>query len=443
MPTETPAETSAETSANAPAAACPGAGGESLTACPLGHSAHSADTAPAPAVPDYPFAVPDPFLLPVDFAALRRDRPVGPARVATGDEVWLVTRYADVREALADRRLSRDIFRPEAARLLPGVPTGQVSSPFVDPPAHTRWRKLVTRAFTPRHVEGMRGDVQKIVDDLVDGLEGGPRPADLVAQFGYPLSMRVLCQLLGVSDAHYATFRAVADTALSIDGAPAAAKDAARRELGTFAAGLVADKRAAAGPDLLSQLVAVVDAEDGRLSEQELVATVLAMFIGGYESAVHQVGKGLLALLRWPEQRAVLAAEPTRIGPAVEEMLRFAALDSGFGSPRFATGDVEIGGVRVPAGATVLVIRQSADRDPAEWTDPDRFDVRRDARAHTAFGHGPHRCLGAALARLELQTGIGTLLRRLPGLYLTVPPEQVEWDYRITAAGPRSLPVEW
>ncbi|MGH3997923.1 MAG: cytochrome P450, partial [Pseudonocardiaceae bacterium] len=347
--------------------------------CPMNHPASGPQT-PL----NYPFPVTDPFALPPEFAVLRQERPVCPVRVATGDEVWLVTRHADVRAALADRRLSRNIFRPDAARLIPGVPTGQVSSPFVDPPAHTRWRKLVTRAFTPRHVESMRPAVGKTVDLLVDELEAGPRPADLVSAFGYPLSIRVLCELLGVSVEQHEPFRALADTALTIDGAPSEDKASARVELHAFAARLVAAKRADPGPDLLSQLVEAVDAEDGRLSEPELVATVLAMLIGGYESAVHQIGKGLLALLRWPEQRARLGADPSRIAAAVEEILRFAALDSGFGSPRYATADVEIGGVTLPAGATVLVIRQSADRDPSAWDDPDSFDIGRDARAHTA-----------------------------------------------------------
>lgn len=397
----------------------------------------------ATALATYPFSSADPFRLPEEFARLRATRPVGPVRVATGDEVWLVTRYDDVRAALSDRRLSRDIFRPEAARLIPGVPPGQVSSPFVDPPAHTRWRKLVTRAFTPSHVEGMRSGVQAIVDGLVDDLEAGPRPADLVQDFAYPLSISVLCDLLGISVEQHRPFRALADTALTIDGRPQEEKAQARVALGEFALALVGDKRRTPGEDVLSQLITAVDAEDGRLSEGELVATVLAMFIGGYESAVNQVGKGMLALFRWPEQRLLLEQDPSRIDGAVEEMLRFAALDSGFGSPRFATADVELAGVVIPAGATVLVIRQSADRDPDRWPDPDVFDVTRDASAHTAFGHGPHRCLGAALARLELQAGIGTLLRRLPDLRLTVPVEQVEWEYRITAAGPRSLPVQW
>jgi len=391
----------------------------------------------------YPFPSADPFRLAEEFGHLRATRPVVPVQVATGDEVWLVTRYDDVRAALSDRRLSRDIFRPEAARLIPGVPPGQVSSPFVDPPAHTRWRKLVTRAFTPSHVEGMRGRVQAIVDGLVDELEAGPRPADLVQAFAYPLSISVLCDLLGISVEQHRPFRALADTALTIDGRPQEEKARARAALGEFALELVAVKRRTPGQDVLSQLITAVDAEDGRLSEGELVATVLAMFIGGYESAVNQVGKGLLALFRWPEQRLLVEQDPSRIVGAVEEMLRFAALDSGFGSPRFATADVELGGVVIPAGATVLVIRQSADRDPDHWPDPDVFDVTRDASAHTAFGHGPHRCLGAALARLELQLGIGTLLRRLPDLRLVVPVSAVEWDYRITAAGPRALPVQW
>jgi cytochrome P450 len=219
---------------------------------------------------------------------------------------------------------------------------------------------------------------------------------------------------------------------------------AAHQAMGQFSRDLIAAKRRRPGDDILSQLIATSDEEDGRLSEDELVATILAIFIGGYESTVNQFGKGILALFRFPDQLAALRADLGAVPTAVEEMLRFAALDSGFGSPRYATEEVEVGGMTIPKGATVLVIRQSADRDAEQFPDPERFDIRREeARAHNAFGHGPHHCLGAALARLELQLGIGSLLRRFPDLALTEAVDEIPWDYRLTVAGPRTLPVTW
>ncbi|MGC4897173.1 cytochrome P450 [Micromonospora sp. DT31] len=392
---------------------------------------------------DYPFTRPGLFDLPAEFAWLRDEQPVVRVRVATGDHVWLVTRYDDVRAVFGDRRFSRNIFRPDAARLIPGVPTRQVSSPFVDPPAHTRWRRLVSRAFTPRHVESMRLRVQDIVDGLLDDIVAGTRRADLVEALAYPLSISVICELFGIDAADHEPFRKLADTGLTINDATEAEKGAAFAAMAQFSADLIAAKRRVPGDDLLSGLVAVHDGEDGRLSTEELIATILAMLIGGYESTVAQIGKALLVLFAHPDQLAALRAEPARIPQALDEILRYASLDSGFGSPRYATEDVEVGGVTIPKGATVLVIRQSADRDPRRFTDPERFDVTREGTQHTAFGHGPHRCLGAALARLELELALAAVLDRLPGVRLTVAPVDVPWDFRITAAGPATLPVTW
>jgi len=392
----------------------------------------------------YPFKITDPFRLPEEFAWLRAHRPVGKVRAATGDEVWLVSDYASVRAVLSDRRFSRNIFRQDAARLLPGVPVRQVSVPFVDPPAHTRWRKLVSRAFTPRHVDGMRPRIQEIVDTLLDDMEQAGPPADVVQALSYPLSNAVICELLGITAEQHEPFRGLANTALTINDSSPEEQMSAHQAMGQFSRDLIAAKRHNPGDDVLSQLIAAYDEEDGQLSEDELVATILAIFIGGYESTVNQFGKGILALFRFPDQLAALRADLDAVPNAVEEMLRFAALDSGFGSPRYATEDVQVGDVTIPKGSTVLVIRQSADRDEALFPEPERFDIRRqEARAHNAFGHGPHHCLGAALARLELQLGIGTLLRRFPDLALTTAVEEIPWDYRLTVAGPRTLPVTW
>jgi cytochrome P450 len=392
--------------------------------------------------PAYPFRITDPFQLPVEFAQLRAEEPVCKVWLATGDEVWLVTRYDDVRAVLGDQRFSRDIFRPDAARLTADVPTRQVGSPFLDPPVHTRWRKLVIRAFTPEYVEGLRGQVQAIVDKLLDEVQAAPRPADLVSMFAYPLSISTLFELLGIPNAQHWPWRALADTALTINDVSPQEKADAFVQINAFSAELIATKRSYPAEDFLSRLV-TIDSADGWLSEQELVATVLAMLVGGYESAANQIGRTLLALFRYPDQLATLRAHPSLTGSAIEEGLRFAALEGGLGSPRYALEDVQLGDVTIPKGSTVLVIRQSADRDEMRYPEPERFDITRDARQHHAFGHGPHRCPGAALARLELEVGIGTLLRRFPRLALAVPPKRIKWDYRITAAGPVTLPVTW
>ena len=391
---------------------------------------------------DYPFARPGLFDLPAEFAELRRDDPVVKVRVATGDEVWLVTRYDDVRAVFGDRRFSRNIFRPDAARLIPGVPTRQVSSPFVDPPAHTRWRRLVSRAFTPRHVESMRPRVQELTNRLLDEVADQGR-ADLVPALAYPLSISVICELFGIATDDHEPFRKLADTGLTITGATEEEKGAAFGAMAAFARDLIRAKRGRPGTDLLSALVAAHDDDDGRLSEDELVATILAMLVGGYESTTAQVGKAFLVLFAHPQDLVRVRDEPQRLGPALDEILRYASLDSGFGSPRYATEDVPVGDVVIPKGSTVLVIRQSADRDETRFADPERFDISREGTQHNAFGHGPHRCLGAALARLQLEIAVATVLRRFPGIRLTTAPEAVAWDYRITAAGPATLPVVW
>ena len=392
----------------------------------------------------YPYEIADPFSLPAQIGWLRAHEPVRKVKVATGDDVWLITRHEDCRTALADRRLSRNVFRPDTARLLPDVPVVQVSKAYTDDvAAHTRWRRLVSKAFTARHVEGMRPQVQALVDELLDAMEATGQPADLMTAFAYPLSSAVLCGLLGISTDEHDRFRELADVALTINDKPMDEKMATYQKMVVFSQGLVAAKRAEPAEDLLSRLIAAVDGDDGALSEEELVSTILAMFIGGYESTVNQIGKGMLALFRHPEQLAMLRADPSMVDSAVEETLRYASVDIGFGSPRYATDDVEVGGVTIPKGSTVLVVRMSGNRDEARFPDPDRFDITREPRQHFAFGFGPHNCLGAALARLELQLGTATLLRRFPELRLTVPADEVKWDFRVTAAGPAALPVAW
>jgi cytochrome P450 len=393
-------------------------------------------------MPDYPYRASDPLMLPDEFGRLRADQPVVAVKVASGDTVWLVTRYDDAKLVLADPRLSRNIGRPEAARLIPGV--RMPSMPLADPPAHTRWRKLLAKAFTARQISEMRPAVTRLVDQLLDGIESGPVPVDLMEHFAFPLPIGVVCVMLGLDAGQQEPFRKQAALALSTEGASAQERGAAFGELAQQAAGIIADRRSDLGDDLLSTLIAARDTDEGQLTEEELVATVMTLLIGGYENPAHQLGKGLYTLFRHPDQLAALRADPSVLPAAVEEMLRYTgALDSGFGSPRFALADIEIGGVTIPQGATVLVIRQSANRDETRFDDPDRFDISREPTQHLVFGFGPHHCIGAALARLEIEVGMGRLLARFPQLRLAVPIEDIQWAYRVTASGPAALPARW
>jgi cytochrome P450 len=361
----------------------------------------------------------------------------------TGALVWLVTRYEDVRAVMCDQRFSRNLDRPDVASLIPGV--RQPSSPFADPPAHTRWRRLLSKEFTARRVEGMRADVESAVENLLDRMEVQPKPVDLMQAIAFPLPVTVVCALLGISVDKHGRFREGAKAALSTgDELSPEEKTAAFMDMLAATGELIADKRQHPGTDLLSALVAAHDEDDGRLSEDQLVATVVTLLVGGYENPAHQFGKAVQLLFAHPAQLDALRADPGLISSAAEETLRYAAaIDSGFGSPRYATQEVQVGDATIPKGATVLVIRQSANRDDTHFDDPDRFDITREPSQHFSFGVGPHFCLGASLARLELEVGVAGLLRRFPGLALTVPADEVPWAYRVTTAGPASLPVTW
>jgi cytochrome P450 len=391
----------------------------------------------------YPFAVTDPFMPAKEFAWLRANEPVAQVRLPTGALVWLVTRYEDVRAVMCDQRFSRNLDRPDVASLIPGV--RQPSSPFADPPAHTRWRRLLSKEFTARRVEGMRADVESAVENLLDRMEVQPKPVDLMQAIAFPLPVTVVCALLGISVDKHGRFREGAKAALSTgDELSPEEKTAAFMDMLAATGELIADKRQHPGTDLLSALVAAHDEDDGRLSEDQLVATVVTLLVGGYENPAHQFGKAVQLLFAHPAQLDALRADPGLISSAAEETLRYAAaIDSGFGSPRYATQDVQVGDATIPKGATVLVIRQSANRDDTHFDDPDRFDITREPSQHFSFGVGPHFCLGASLARLELEVGVAGLLRRFPGLALTVPADEVPWAYRVTTAGPASLPVTW
>ncbi|MEV6941548.1 cytochrome P450 [Streptomyces sp. NPDC051172] len=387
---------------------------------------------PADGLLDHPYDV---------YRRLRETAPVHRIAGPDGTPAWLVTRYDDVRAALADPRLSLD-KRYAVAGTYKGFslpPALDANLLNMDPPDHTRVRRLVGRAFTTRRVEQLRTPIRRTADRLLDAL-GAHGTVDLIAAYAAPLPITVICDLLGIPDQHRLDFRIWTDTlvAPAPDAGPEAAKEAVVAMLGYFTR-LLADKRSEPADDLLSDLIAVRE-EGDRLSEDELMSLAFLILFAGYENTVQLIGNAVLALLQHPEQLVALRKDPTRLPAAVQELLRYEG-PALLAIRRFPVTDVTIGGVTIPAGETVWVSPSAADRDPARFPDPDRLDLTRDASGHLALGHGIHYCLGAPLARAETEIAVAALLQRFPELELA--DDDLRWRRSLRARGLVELPVTY
>jgi hypothetical protein len=361
---------------------------------------------------------------------------------------WVLTRYEDVVALLRDPRFGRDRYQALLqARFGDGGAAGGLTGSmlFRDPPDHTRLRALVSKAFTPRVVDAMRPHIQQIVDDLIDAVRDA-KAIDVITDLAYPLPVTVICEMLGVPVGERREFRQWSlDIGRSLDAIATPSDpvviergNAARRALTDYFRTLVAERRARPRADLLSALIAAEEAGD-RLSEDELLATCVLLFVAGHETTVNLIGNGLLVLLRHPDALRSLRDDPSLIGGAVEELLRYDGPVQRTG--RIANMDAEIDGRKIAEGTLVLGLIGAANRDPAQFPEPDRLDFRRADNRHLAFGWGIHFCLGAPLARVEGQIALLTLARRLPGLALRV--AAPEWRESATLRGLRSLPVTW
>ncbi|MFG3497011.1 cytochrome P450 [Streptomyces sp. NPDC047928] len=374
------------------------------------------------------------------YAKLRESGPVHEVRGAEGDAFWLIVGYAEARAALADARLSKSPSTLGLTMLDEAVIGPNLL--VLDPPDHTRLRKLVAREFTARRVEALRPRIRRVTDDLIDAMAPAGR-ADLVDALAFPLPITVICELLGVPVADRDAFRAWSTEIVAPTGAEAE-RDAVYG-LAAYLDGLIEDKRCA-GPadDLLSALLRT-RAEDGdRLSAAELRAMAYLLLIAGHETTVNLISNGVRALLTHPDQLAALRADFGLLDGAVEEMLRYdgPVETSTF---RFTREPVAVGDTVIPAGSAVLVGTGAADHDPARFPDPERFDIRRDTGGHLAFGHGLHFCLGAPLARLEGRIAIRAVLERFPALALDHDPGEgpLAWLPGLLMRGTRRLPVRW
>ena len=386
----------------------------------------------------------DPEFLADPYPTYHRLRDEDPVHHSPMD-FWVLTRYEDVAAVLRDPRFIKEpLVSMVAARFGVSVPPGVgLSMLDRDPPDHTRLRSLVSKAFTPRVVEGLRPRIQKMVDELITRAEA-VGTMDLIEEFAYPIPVNVICEMLGVPVEEHERFKGWSlDIARGLDSVwlPPESEipkrsGAARHAIGDYMRGLIAERRASPRGDLLSALIAAEEAGD-KLSEDELIATCILLLIAGHETTVNLIGNGTLALLRHPEELRRLRETPGLITSAVEELLRYDGPVQR--TARITSTAVTIGGRTIPKGEMVMPFIGAADRDPSQFPDPDRLDLGRADNRHIAFGWGIHFCLGAPLARVEGQIAIDTLVRRLPRLALVN--DEPEHRQSLTLRGLKALPV--
>ncbi|MBV9383491.1 MAG: cytochrome P450 [Streptosporangiaceae bacterium] len=390
----------------------------------------------------YPFNRNSPFEPAAEFTRLRLEEPVTQVILPSGEPGWVVSRYQDVATVLEDSRFGRaDLMKPDAPTYS-GVqppPVVAASMAAMDPPEHSRVRSMVNREFTARRVELMRPVIQRYADQIVADMASRTPPADLSEQLSFDLPVKVISELLGVPPVDRDKFGRWSRTAAQLDRDPGEIL-AAAQALYEYMNGLVADKRKNLGADLLSALIAQ-HGED-HMTDVELVIMGLTMLLTGYATTSVVLTSCLATLLAIPARWEELQKNPSLVADAAEEALRLNPPGNG-GMMRITRQEVELGGVVIPRGVIVMAALDSANRDPARFPAPDSYDPRRSENAHLSFGRGIHYCLGAALARAEIQIAVETLLRRLPTLRLAVRPEDLEFNAHSLEGGVRSLPVTW
>jgi cytochrome P450 len=388
---------------------------------------------------DYPIARRPGFDPPAEFAVMRDESPVCPVSLRHGQEAHLVTRYADVRAVLRDHgRFSSDPSRAGFPQLRPVVDRRAAPGSFLvtDPPEHTRYRRLLTGEFTVRRMNALLPEVERITRERLATLRSGPRPADLVTGFALPVPSDVICLLLGVpvSDQEFFSTRSRAhlDRTLSAEQVQTALD-----ELHGYLADLIRARRESPRDDLVSRLV-----REPGLTDEEAVGMTVLLLVGGHETTANSIALSVPALQRDRAQWEALVARPGLVDNAVEELLRYLS-PVHQGVVRAVAGEATVGGTVLGAGEGVIASLFAANRDPAAFPEPDRLDLRRNARSHLAFGTGVHQCVGHLLARWEMRVALRALVTDLPTLRLAVPFEDVEFKFDAPIYGLRSLPVTW
>jgi cytochrome P450 len=388
----------------------------------------------------------DPYPL---FAQVQADGPVHEVTLADGHRAWLIVRHEEAKAALNHAGLSKDMHAAlarDGAVVAEGLPGPAFARHMlsVDPPDHTRLRRLTSAAFSRPRIAALRPRIQAIVDRLLDDLEArGDTVVDLVQGFAFPLPFTVISELLGVPEADRDQLGSWFITLLAPSSAPEppAAAVAASANIVRYLTELLARKRAAPGEDLVTDLVRAAD-QGGALSEQEMLSTIFQLVVAGHDTTTSLIGNGTVALLLHPEQRDALVDDPALMPRAIEEILRWDA-PVPHSTFRYTTQDVALGGTVIPAFAQVIISLAAANRDPGRYANPENFDTARADTSHLAFGHGIHHCLGARLARLEGLIALTALHGRFPAMRLAVPRSVLRWGHGdgLVLRGLSELPV--
>ncbi|AXK34195.1 cytochrome P450 [Streptomyces armeniacus] len=409
-------------------------------------STASTGSTTAPAVPDFPLERSGrcPFDPPGEHRDWQRAPGLQQVRLWDGTRIWAVTRHEEVRAGLRDPRISADGLHPGLPSLAASrkMAPEEVVFPRMDDPQHAEQRRMLTGAFTVRQTEAMRPRIQEVVDDALEGMIAGGRPADLVTKFALPVPSRIIAVLLGVPYEDHDLFEDSSKLLLDLS-ADVERVQAAKQWLYTYLLDLVRRREREPGDDLLSRLVAE-RVTSGELTRRQAVYIARALLVAGHETTANMITLSTLTLLRHPEELARVrdTDDPRTVADAVEELLRYQTIAEN-AVVRVALEDITIGGQPVRAGEGLIFCLPVANRDGGLLDDPDSFSIDHQARGHVAFGYGIHQCLGQNLARAELQIALPTLLRRLPGLRLAVPFEEIEFHGKRVTFGAARLPVTW
>jgi cytochrome P450 len=385
------------------------------------------------------------------YARLRAEAPVWSATLRDRRTAWLVTRYEDVAGVLKDDTFAKDKLNamdPEQRAKTPWVPGFlkplERNMLDLDDPDHVRLRALVSKAFTPRLIERLRGRIEALCEELLDAMERERKrkgATELVAGYALPLPATVIAELLGVPAEDHTRFHSWSNRLVSVSsGREMLRAVPAALSFVRYLRKLVEQRRADPEDDLITALIRAEEAGD-KLSEDELLAMAFLLLVAGHETTVNLIASGTLALLEHPEQTERLRRDPALVKPAVEELLRYTSPVE-MATERYARQDTEIAGRRIPRGGLVLAVLGSANRDERHFEDPDVLDLARDPNRHLAFGRGGvHHCLGAPLARMEGQIALSAFLRRFPGARLAMAPERLRWRRGLFLRGLEKLPL--
>ncbi|MFF4960961.1 cytochrome P450 [Streptomyces sp. NPDC001222] len=387
-----------------------------------------------------------PFSPPEEYARMRREEPVRQVTLWSGQRIWAVSRYQDVRTVLTDERFSADITREGFPLMRPSVglafrSVGRRNFMRMDGSEHSRLRKMVAQDFTAKAVERWRPEIETLADGIIDRLLTSGKPFDLVGEIAEEIPTRVICWMLGIPEQDRAYFRDLTQRYMSTQSTPEETRHVVE-SLIAYLDRLIDAKCERPEDDMLSRLVHE-HLLPGDLDREDLNATARLILVAGHESSVSMISMGTLALLQNPGKWEALRSDPSQLAVAVEELLRYLTVVHQT-AVRVTAEDVEIGGVVIPAGQGVIALTSSADRDADFFADPDTIDwARGKLRQHFAFGYGPHHCLGHLLAKVELQVVFAALLRRMPTLRLAVPFEDLEFKDDQSITGVTRLPVIW